>query len=96
MVQIAGAELRAKFENPLKFQWGTGGAEAPPSVVHGFDVTLLIDLSNAIIAAEAAGTLPPQYARIARQSHIIVGASASQLKYAFYRPHLLFGRIPRL
>jgi hypothetical protein len=60
MVQIAGADLRAKFENPLKFQWGTGGAEAPPSIVHGFDVTLLIDVSNAIIAAEAAGTLPPQ------------------------------------
>jgi hypothetical protein len=41
MSEIAGAELRAKFESPLKFQWGTGGAEQPPSTVHGFDVTLL-------------------------------------------------------
>jgi hypothetical protein len=76
MTIIAGAELRAKFENPLKFQWGTGGAEAPPSIVHGFDVTLLIDLSNAIIVAESAGDLPPHYAKIAKQAHIIVGASA--------------------
>jgi hypothetical protein len=76
MAKIAGADLRAKFENPLKFQWGTGGAEAPPSVVHGFDVTLLIDLSNAIIAAESQGALPEHYKRLAKQSHIIVGASA--------------------
>jgi hypothetical protein len=76
MARIAGADLRAKFENPLKFQWGTGGAEAPPSIVNGFDVTLLIDVSNTIIAAESAGTLPPNYKKIARQAHIIVGASA--------------------
>jgi hypothetical protein len=76
ITKIAGAELIAKFENPIKFQWGTGGAEAPPSTVHGFDVTLLIDLSNAIIAAESGGTLPPQHQKIARQAQIIVGASA--------------------
>jgi len=39
-------------------------------------VTLLIDLCNAIIAAEAAGTLSKRYVRIARQAHVIVGASA--------------------
>jgi hypothetical protein len=76
IAEIAGAELRAKLENPLKFQWGTGGAEQPPATVHGFDVTLLIDLCNAIIAAEATGTLGKRYGRIARQAHIIVGASA--------------------
>lgn len=76
MSKIAGAELRAKFENPLKFQWGTGGAEQPPSVVHGFDVTLLIDLSNAIIAAEFVGKIPPHYTKLAKQAHVIVGASA--------------------
>lgn len=57
MSEIAGAELRAKIENPLKFQWGTGGAEQPPATIHGFDVTLLIDLCNAIIAAESEGSL---------------------------------------
>jgi hypothetical protein len=53
IADVAGAELREKLENPLKFHWGTGGAEVPPTTVHGFDVTLLIDLCNAIIAAEA-------------------------------------------
>lgn len=38
MAQTGGAELAAKIQNPLKFQWGTGGAGAPPSIVHGFDV----------------------------------------------------------
>ncbi len=85
MTKIAGAELRAKFENPVKFQWGTGGAEAPPSIVHGYDVALLIDLSNVIIAAESEGTLPPQYAKVAKQAHIIVGASAKNgIKYLVY------------
>ena len=37
-------------------------------------MTLLIDVCNAIIAAE--GKLTKQYARIARQAHVIVGASA--------------------
>jgi hypothetical protein len=70
----------------LSFQWGTGGAEAPPSTVQGYDVALLIDLSNTIIAAESKGALPPQYAKVAKQAHIIVGASAKngikQLVYA--------------
>ena len=54
MADAAGAEIRTKsLENPIKFQWGTGGADSPPpSVVYGFDATLLIDLCNTIIAAE--------------------------------------------
>lgn len=92
IAKIAGAELIAKFENPVKFQWGSGGAEAPPSTVHGYDVALLIDLSNAIIAAESEGALPPQYTKVGRQAHIVVGASAKngikQLVYALagYNP----------
>jgi hypothetical protein len=83
MSDVAGAELRAKLENPLKFQWGTGGAEQPPATVHGFDAALLIDLSNAIIAAEP--TLPKRYGRIAQQAHIIVVASAkSGIKHLVY------------
>jgi hypothetical protein len=76
MSGIVGAELREKIENPLKFQWGTGGAGQPPATIHGFDVTLLIDISNTIIAAESEGRLPARYERIAKQAHIIVGASA--------------------
>jgi len=83
MAEVAGAELREKLEKPLKFQWGLGGAEQPPATVHGFDAGLLIDLSNAIIAAEPS--LPKRYGRIARQAHIIVGASAKNgIKHLIY------------
>jgi hypothetical protein len=75
MTDTVGAELREKLENPLKFQWGTGGAESPPpSVIYGFDATLLIDVCKAMVAAEAAGSLRRQ--RSAKQAHIILGASA--------------------
>jgi hypothetical protein len=76
MAEAVGADLRAKIENPLKFQWGTGGAEQPPATIHGFDAKLLIDVCNAIIDTEATGKLPARYARVATQAHIIVGASA--------------------
>ena len=68
MAEFAGAEWRGKFENPLKFQWGTGGTEQPPSIVHGFDVTLLIDLSNAIIAAEVRRQCRTATSRIAKET----------------------------
>lgn len=29
MVETVGAELREKLANPLKFQWGSGGADQP-------------------------------------------------------------------
>jgi D-alanyl-D-alanine carboxypeptidase len=43
-------------------------------------------LSNAIIEAESEGTLPPHYQKVARQAHIIVGASAkSGIQRLVYR-----------
>ncbi len=74
MMEHGGAELLKKMENPLKFQWGTGGAGIPPSTIHGFDSSLLIDTCNAIIRAEKQ--LGDRYAAVAKQAHIIVGASA--------------------
>jgi hypothetical protein len=74
-----GAEVRQKLDNPIKFQTVTGGAERNPSprmVLHGFDVTLIIDLCNAIIAIEAEGKLYNRHRRVAAQAHIILGASA--------------------
>lgn len=76
MTEIGGGEIGQKFQNPLKFQWGTGGGDTPPSLVHGYDVTLLIDLCNAIVAAEAQGKLHSRQEKIAQQAHIILGASA--------------------
>jgi len=87
MSDVVGAELREKIENPIKFQWGTGGAGIPPTTIHGFDATLLIDVCKAVITAESEGKLSgARYATIAKQAHVIVGASAKagikQLVYA--------------
>ena len=35
MSDALGAEIAGKLENPLKFQYGSGGAGAPPITVHG-------------------------------------------------------------
>jgi len=74
MSDVVGAELLQKIENPLKFQYGSGGAGAPPTTLHGFNSDLLIDICNAVISAEQK--LGARYANVARQAHIIVGASA--------------------
>jgi hypothetical protein len=74
MSEAVEAELRQKIENPIKFQWGSGGAGIPPTTIYGFDSALLIDLCNAIIASEER--LGPRYENIIRQAHLIVGASA--------------------
>lgn len=55
-------------------------------VVHGYDVTILIDICKAIIKAESEGKLLKRQQNIAKQAHIIVSASAKagikQLVYA--------------
>jgi hypothetical protein len=71
-----GAQLREKIENPLIFQWGTGGAQQPPSTINGYDVTLLVDVCKAILDAETAGDLSPQQSHLAKQARIILNASA--------------------
>lgn len=76
ITEIVGADLMEKLKNPLKFQWGTGGAEQPPAIVHGFDVTLLIDLCQKIVRAEANGDLGGRQKRVVAQAHVILGASA--------------------
>jgi len=79
MADFVGGELREKIENPFKFQASVGGGGVPPVAVHGFDTALLIDVCNAIIAAEAAQKLKAErYKKIIAQAHIIVGASAKQ------------------
>jgi P63C domain len=93
MADSVGTELRNKVDNPLKFQWGSGGTGAPPTSLNGFEAGILIDICNAIIAAEASGKLKgPRYQNVTQQAHILVGASAKsgirQLVYALagYNP----------
>lgn len=72
-----GTELREKLENPLVFEWGAAGSQQqPPSIIHGYDVTLLVDFCKAILAADAAGQLLPRQAPMARQARVILNASA--------------------
>jgi len=84
MARYVGGELAEKLATPLIFQWkGVGGN----TVVHGHDVTILIEVCKAIIAADHDGKLPrPAQQRIAKQAHVIQSASAkhgiTQLVYA--------------
>jgi len=83
MSDVVGAELRSKMENALKFQGIALGAGISPAVTFGFDVALLIDIANAIIATETE--LPKRYEKIGKQAHIIVGASAKNgIKHLVY------------
>jgi hypothetical protein len=74
MSAALGAESQRRLENPLKFQWSDLGAGTPPVTIHGYDSSLLIDICNAIIASEEK--LGTRYAAVAKQAHLIVGASA--------------------
>lgn len=77
MSEVVGAQLAEKLSKPIKFQWAGVGAQGHPAVaVHGFDVTLLIDVCKAVIKAEEEGKLQFQQKHIARQAHIIINASA--------------------
>ncbi|MCX4159637.1 MULTISPECIES: P63C domain-containing protein [Paraburkholderia] len=91
--EYVGPELREKLEKPVIFQAQVGGPETL-SLVHGYDVTILIQLCKVIIAAETDGKLLKSQEGFARQAHIILGASANAgitgLVYALagYRPEV--------
>lgn len=70
-----GVELRQKLDNPLIFQLPALGVKSqPPTPIHGYDVTILIDVCKAIVTAEAAGKAVNPSA--VKQAHIIQSASA--------------------
>lgn len=74
-----GAELRAKLENRLEFQWLPVVPTTPllsPKPIHGHDVTILIDICKAIIRAHDEGKLLRRQEHIAKQAQIIINASA--------------------
>ena len=75
MADYVGPELRQKLEKPLVFQAFTGGPSSPPpSKVNGYDVTILIDICKAVVAAETNNR--PVNPSVTRQAHIILSASA--------------------
>ncbi len=77
MQDAIGAEPSEKLTNPIKFQWGTPGAqEGYVANIHGFDAAVLIDLCKAIQHADAEGKLNRQQAKVAKNAAIIMSASA--------------------
>lgn len=75
MAPYVGQELGEKLKNPLIFQApSAGGNSPPPSKVNGYDVTILIDLCKAVVAAEADGK--PVNPAVKKQAHVILTASA--------------------
>ena len=67
-----GAELAEKLSNPLIFQWSAVGPNAPPAIVYGYDVTILIDVCKAVIAAAAAGKATRRQAATVDQARVIL------------------------
>ena len=68
--------LREKLSNPLIFKDSLSADGKLNPIVHGYNVTILIDLCQAIKKANEEGKLAPNQKHIARQAGIIVAASA--------------------
>lgn len=72
-----GSEIQERIDNPLIFKDDTVvGRLGQPRPVHGYDVTLLIDICNAIVEARKAGTLVASQQRLADNAGILLVASA--------------------
>jgi hypothetical protein len=78
LAKFGGLELGSKLENPVVFHYVDPGSNGNPQPleVHGYDVTILIDICRAVIEASAAGTLGRRHAHIVRRAQVIVNASA--------------------
>ena len=82
-----GEEILRKIDNPLIFKDSTvGGKLGQPRPVHGYDVTLLIDICNAIIEANNDGSLGASRAKLAEDAGVLLSASAkSGIQNLVYR-----------
>ena len=79
-----GPDLREKFANPIVFQVNPQKNTGPGSHGHGYDVTILIDLCNAIISASSVGKKVPE--TTLKQARVIISASAkSGIQELVYR-----------
>lgn len=94
LADYVGAELLGKIAQPIEFKWIYPGAKQTELIIRGYSADILIDVCNAILAADAAGRLNKSQALIAAQARIIVNASAksgiTSLVYALagYRPEI--------
>lgn len=71
-----GAEVLVKIHQPIEFKWVYPGAKNNAVSIKGYSADLLIDVCNAILAANAAGDLRKNQVNLAKQAAIVIGASA--------------------
>ena len=89
-----GADLIEKIAQPIEFKWIYPGAKQTEVVIRGYSADILIDVCNAILAADAEGKLSASQKGLGLQARVIVNASAktgiSSLVYALagYRPEV--------
>ena len=74
MQKYIGPEWREKLENPIVFQTVKSDNAGPSAYANGYDVTILIDLCNAIISAKRDGAKVSE--SVSTQASIILSASA--------------------
>ncbi len=71
-----GAEVLEKVRQPIEFKWIYPGGKQNAVSIKGYSADLLIDVCNAILAANAAGDLRKNQENLVKQAAIVVGASA--------------------
>lgn len=77
IARAVGAEVIEKVNKPLIFIGDIPGVKAPPiGPVHGYDVSLLIDICKALVLANSNGELLRSHANIVAQANVILAASA--------------------
>lgn len=69
-------ELGEKIKNPIVFQSGNTGLGSPELTVFGYEVTILIDVCQAILKAEEEKALKANQKHVATQARVLLGASA--------------------
>lgn len=71
-----GGEALAKVHQPIEFKWVYPGGKENAISIKGYAADLLIDVCQAILAAQAAGDLRKNQEGLAKQAAIVIGASA--------------------
>lgn len=75
--KAVGVSIVERVNKPLIFKGSDPGASNPtPRKIHGYEVGLLIDICQALVAANARGELMARHGQIVAQAQIILGASA--------------------
>ncbi len=82
-----GVEIKRNASNPLIFNDLTVGGKPPqPRPVYGYNVSLLIDICNALVEAHDQGRLLTSQIRLAENARILLAASAkSGIQNLVYR-----------